>query len=149
MGSAASVCLAVQPVFASTRSVLSGASSRIMRRISSSRAEPTLTLSTGYDAASRTLSRMVSSSSMPRVNEESGAAAGSSPHSFHTGTPSRFPTRSCSAAEIATLAAGFRPIAAASAASIRSSAKGSPSATRSSAAPITGSTAATVSAVSP
>jgi hypothetical protein len=51
-------------------------------------------------------------------------AAGSSPHSFHTGTPSRFPTRSSRAADIATRAAGFRPMCIASAASIRSSANG-------------------------
>src|SRR5439155_886907 len=49
---------------------------------------------TGYAAASATFCRIFSGSSMPIVNDHCGASFALSPHSFHRGTPSRFPARS-------------------------------------------------------
>ena len=106
-GSICMVCFTVHPQFASTRISLSVAS-RMVRRISTSRSVPSLILRMGYCSASATLARIFSAVSMPMVNVDRGALAGSSPHSRYTGTPSRLPTRSCSAADSAARADGFR-----------------------------------------
>ena len=75
-----------------------------------------------------------------------GEPAGSSPHIRWTGTPRRFPARSCSAALTAARADALNRIAFAIASSSASSDQ--PSASRSTGAS-TGSTLTTVSAVSP
>ena len=85
---------------------LSGAASRTMRMISSSRSGAELDLENrilrGLRDARARASAVVGA--MPIVKLERGARAGSSPHNFQSGTPSRLPARSCSAALIALLA---------------------------------------------
>ena len=64
-------------------------------------------------------------SSIPIVNELRGAAPGSRPQSFHSGSPIRFPTQSWSADESAQRADPLRPSSAARSRSMSSSANGS------------------------
>ena len=144
MGSICSARSRVHPAFASTRSGLSVVS-RIARRICSSRSVPSLILRIGYAEASVTFWRIFSGVSRPIVNEERGARAGSSPHSFQTGWLSRLPTRSCSAAESAARAAPFFGTTSANRASAASRSNGS----RGRCGASRPSTASTVSAVSP
>jgi hypothetical protein len=93
-------CFRVHPQLASTRSSRS-VTSRIALRISRSLSSPSLILRTGYCSASMTFFLIISAVSIPMVKVEIGAFAASSPQSFHSGTPSRLPTRSWSAVDSA------------------------------------------------
>ena len=84
---------------------------------------PTFTLSARHARARRARSRVPSTVSIPIVYEV-GGASGERPSSRQTGTPSRLPTQSWSAASRAALAAASPPTAA-SRAPIASSANGS------------------------
>jgi hypothetical protein len=74
------VSLSFQPSFASTRSGLP-VTLRTASIVASSLSRPTLILSTGNSAASRTFWRVISGVSMPIEKVVSGASAGSRPSS--------------------------------------------------------------------
>ena len=124
-GRAASACLAVQPVLASTRSHLVRAPRRgSCRRISSSRGVPTLILRIGKP---RGLAHLLAHHLRLVDGDGEGGERGGGgvePPELPDRDPRRLPTRSWSAAETAALAAGLWPTARVSAASMRSSAKG-------------------------
>ena len=110
-GAMASVCFGVHAAFASTRSVAFGASIRTNSMMRRSRSLPSLTLRIGKPeaTASRTRVRNVSSSAaMAIVKLLRGDADGVRPHNFQSGSPSRLPCRSCSAALTAQRAAALK-----------------------------------------
>jgi hypothetical protein len=77
------------------------------------------------------------------------APTGSRPQIFQMGAPRRLPTRSCKAIEMAACADGLRPMDSSRARSAFSSSKGSSPMAAFSASARRGSSAATLSAVSP
>jgi hypothetical protein len=66
---------------------------------------PSFTLSIGNSRTESSFFSISSGLAMPSVTHDSGVREGSTPSSFHTGTPRRLPAQSCSAVSIAARAA--------------------------------------------